>query len=113
MDSAGNHIGRRTSDNFTASYGSKAALDKARRVRSTSLTFPSPVPSGLEEKSRLAPKTVAVTEVDVKVCTLDPVVGVKPMSIWATVEISAHVHSDEHPPGCLAPLDVVIILDSV
>lgn len=62
----------------------------------------------------MAPGAFPITGAEMKITTLNPAIGVEPISIWATVEVSADVGSDKPAnSGWLAPLDVVIVLDSV
>lgn len=62
----------------------------------------------------LRPMDLPIAFVDVKSTTGRPQIGLGPVSLWTTVHVSADVSSISLPgTSGLAPLDVIILLDSV
>lgn len=89
-------------------------LDKRRQTAPTPLAPLSRAPTSHKKANPITPGTIPVAGVKMKITTLNPAIGVEPISIWATVEVSADIGGDEPVnSGWLAPLDVVIILDNV
>ena len=80
----------------------------------TSLTSVSRVSLCPKEMDPISPRLTPITGVKMNITTITPAIGIEPISLWATAELSADV-GDDGPAnsGWLAPLDVMIILDSV
>lgn len=73
-----------------------------------------PILSSHEKADILPYRTIPITGIDMKTAANPPIIGTGPESIWATVDISAEVgSSDTLNLGLSAPLDILIILDSV
>jgi hypothetical protein len=74
-----------------------------------------PVKQYTQVKSEyLCPMDLPIAFVDVKSTTNRPQIGLGPVSLWTTVHVSADISSVPFPgTSGLAPLDVIILLDSV
>lgn len=101
-------------DNSQPVIASKTYENNAAEETPGQIVFPSPDFAVHENADILIPRTIPITGIDMNTAANPSIIGTGPDSIWATVNISAEVHSSEPlNPGWPAPLDIVIILDIV
>ena len=80
----------------------------------TALTSLSRASTCHKQLNPIAHRPTPITGVTMSITAINSAIGIEPMSLWATAELSADV-GDDGPvnSGWLVPLDVMIILDSV
>ncbi|RJE20092.1 hypothetical protein PHISCL_07564 [Aspergillus sclerotialis] len=80
----------------------------------TSLTSLSRTSTCHKQTNPIAPRSMPITGVKMSITAINSAIGIEPMSLWATAELSADVGGDGPVNSrWLVPLDVMIILDSV